>query len=209
MRAARSRAWQFIMDEEYAMTKLDVVSVRGHGTPRAPGAARTRARRRWRSAALAGGAMWLGAMGLGASAADEAPVPYPKGYRDWVHVKSMVIQPGHALYDAFGGIHHLYANPKAMAGYRAGGRFPDGAVIVFDLLEARSADHAVQEGARKVLGVMVKDSRRYKATGGWGFEGFKGDSTSERAVGANAATACFQCHQARKDNDHVFSAWRP
>jgi hypothetical protein len=145
----------------------------------------------------------------GAAAADPPPVPYPKGYREWTHVKSMVIQPGHALYDAFGGIHHLYANAKALAGYRAGGKFADGSVIVFDLLEARSADHAVQEGARKVVGVMVKDARRYVATGGWGFEGFKGDSTTERAVGANAAAACYACHTARKDNDFVFSAWRP
>ena len=38
------------------------------------------------------------------------------------HVKSMIIGEGHALYEAFGGIHHIYS----LAGYRAG-RFPDGA----------------------------------------------------------------------------------
>lgn len=139
--------------------------------------------------------------------ADAPPVPYPKGYRQWTHVKSMVIQPGHALYDSFGGVHHLYANKLAEKGY-ASGKFADGAVIAFDLLTAVSADNTVQEGPRKVLGVMVKDSRRYKATGGWGFEGFKGDSSSERAVGANAATACYQCHTAQKDKDYVFSVWR-
>lgn len=142
-----------------------------------------------------------------AIAAEPPPVPYPEGYRQWTHVKSMVIQPGHALHDAFGGIHHLYANPKAEQGYRSG-KFPDGAVIVFDLLEAKAADNAVQEGARKVVGVMHKDARKYAATGGWGYEGFKGDSKSERAVARNAATACYQCHQAQKDKDFVFSAWR-
>lgn len=140
-------------------------------------------------------------------AADAAPVPYPQGWRQWTHVKSMTINPGHALYDAFGGIHHLYANAKAEQGYRSG-RFADGSVIVFDLLEAKSADNAVEEGARKVLGVMHKDSRRYKDTGGWGFEGFKGDSKSERAVGNNAASACFQCHTAQNGNDFVFSKFR-
>ena len=134
-------------------------------------------------------------------------VPYPKGYRQWAHVKSMLIQPGHSLYDSFGGIHHLYANQLAQRGY-ARGSFPNGAVIAFDLLEAVSADNTVQEGPRKVLGVMVKDSRRYKDTGGWGFEGFKGDSATERAVGADAAQACFQCHTAQKDKDYVFSSWR-
>lgn len=137
----------------------------------------------------------------------ESSVPYPEGYRDWRHVKSMVIDKGHALYDAFGGIHHLYANKPALQGYRTG-KFPDGSVIVFDLLEAKTADSTVQEGVRKVVGVMRKDSGRYAATGGWGFEGFKGD-TRERAVGANAATACFQCHTAQKDRDYVFSSARP
>jgi hypothetical protein len=142
-----------------------------------------------------------------AVAADPPPVPYPDGYREWTHVKSMVINPGHPLYESFGGIHHLYANKRAMAGYKSG-KFPDGAVIVFDLLEALNADNAVTEGPRKVVGVMRKDSKRYAATGGWGFEGFRGDSR-ERVVGGNAATACYQCHTSQKDRDYVFSSWRP
>jgi hypothetical protein len=147
--------------------------------------------------------------GAGALALAAAPgVPYPANYRNWTHVKSMVIEPGHALHASFGGIHHLYANDKALQGYRTG-KFPDGAVIVFDLLEANSADHAVTEGKRKVVGVMQRDAAKYAATGGWGFEGFAGDSKTERAVGANAATACFACHQARKPNDYVFSGYRP
>jgi hypothetical protein len=146
------------------------------------------------------------ALCLPAFAADTPPVPYPEGYRNWTHVKSMVINPGHPLHDSFGGIHHLYANSKAMEGYRRSA-FRDGAVIVFDLLEAVSADNAVSEGARKVVGVMRKDSKRYAATGGWGFEGFRGD-TRERVVGDNAASACYQCHTAREDSGYVFSAWR-
>ena len=143
-----------------------------------------------------------------AVAATSADVPYPTNYRDWSHVKSMVIEPGHALHATFGGIHHLYANPKAMLGYRTG-EFPDGAVIVFDLLEAVSKDHTVTEGARKVVGVMHRDSQKYAATGGWGFEGFAGDSSTQRVVGANAATACFACHQAQRAQDYVFSRYRP
>ena len=137
-----------------------------------------------------------------------APVPYPAGYRDWRHVKSMIIEPGHALAESFGGIHHLYANEKALDGY-AKGEFPDGSIIVFDLLEAASADNAVTEGPRKLVGVMVKDRARYAATGGWGFEGFARDSRTERLVGDKAATACFGCHQAQKAKDYVFSSARP
>lgn len=142
-----------------------------------------------------------------AFAAGPSPVPYPEDYRGWRHVKSMVIQPGHPLYDSFGGIHHLYANPKAVQGYRSG-RFPDGAVIVFDLLEAKADGNAIVEGARKIVGVMHRDQRQYRDTGGWGFEGFKGDSRTERAVGANAASACYECHTGQKERGYLFSLMR-
>lgn len=134
-------------------------------------------------------------------------VPYPEGYRDWHHVKSMLIEEGHPLFDSFGGIHHLYANPKALEGYRSG-RFPDGAVIVFDLLEAERSDGAVVEGPRKVLGVMHRDQRRYETTGGWGFEGFARGEPTTRVVGENASEACYACHTSQKDRDFVFSRLR-
>lgn len=156
----------------------------------------------------AGAALAAAAVAGAAISADGAAVPYPEGYRAWRHVKSMVIEPGHALYGAFGGIHHLYANDAAMQGYESG-HFPDGAVIVFDLLEAVSADHAVTEGKRKVVGVMHRDAKKYAATGGWGFEGFAGDSKTERAVGDKAATACFGCHAPQEAHEYVFSRYRP
>jgi hypothetical protein len=151
-------------------------------------------------------ALILGALVMPAWAA-EPQVPYPAGYRDWHHVKSMLIEEGHPLFGAFGGIHHLYANQKAMQGYKAG-RFPDGAVIVFDLLQTDRKDNAVTEGARKVTGVMHKDAKKYAATGGWGFEGFGGGDKNNRVVGANAKSACFDCHAPQKDHDHVFSRLR-
>lgn len=139
--------------------------------------------------------------------AADPQVPYPQGYRDWHHVKSMVIEAGHPLFASFGGIHHLYANDKAMKGYR-GKSFPDGAVIIFDLLEAVRDGNAVTEGARKVVGVMHKDSKKFKATGGWGFEGFGAGDPAKRVVGSNAATACFACHAPQKAQDYTFSRLR-
>lgn len=154
-------------------------------------------------------ALVLGLIGAAATASALAadPVPYPQGYRDWHHVKSMVIEEGHPLFGAFGGIHHLYANDKAMKGYR-GKTFPDGSVIIFDLLEAPREGGAVTEGARKVVGVMHKDSKKFKATGGWGFEGFGGGDPAKRVVGDNAASACFACHMPQKAQDYTFSRLR-
>ena len=141
----------------------------------------------------------------GLTAAPE--VPYPTGYRAWHHVKSMVIEAGHPLHDAFGGIHHIYANDRALDGYRSGA-FPDGAVIVFDLLEAVRDGHAVTEGARKVVGVMHKDSERFATTGGWGFEGFGAGDPTRRVVGDGAAAACFGCHLPQAGQDYTFSRLR-
>lgn len=146
-------------------------------------------------------------LAVAVQAAEPPAVPYPQGYRDWRHVKSMELKPGHPLYESFGGLHHLYANPKAVRGYRSG-RFADGAVIVFDLLEAKNEGNAVSEGERKVLGVMVRDARRYAATGGWGFEAFAGGDPKRPLVGGNAAKACFECHAARKDGNYLFSSLR-
>ncbi len=139
--------------------------------------------------------------------AAEPGVPYPAGYRDWHHVKSMVIEEGHSLFAAFGGIHHIYANDLAVQGYR-GSHFPDGSVLVFDLLEASREANAVNEGARKVLGVMRKDSKKFKATGGWGFEAFEAGDPAKPVVGDNAATACFACHQPQQAQDYTFSRLR-
>lgn len=149
----------------------------------------------------------LGITAATVALAAEPEVPYPAGYRDWHHVKSMVIEEGHPLYGAFGGIHHLYANDKALKGYRSN-TFPDGAVIIFDLLEAVHDGNAVTGGARKVVGVMHKDAEKFAATGGWGFEGFGGGDPTNRVVGTNAASACFGCHQPQKEQDYVFSRLR-
>lgn len=133
-------------------------------------------------------------------------VSYPQGYRQWTHVKSMVIQKGHPLENPFQGIHHVYANPKAVKGYQSG-TFPNGSVLVFDLLQTQHGNAAVTEGARKLVGVMVKDGRKYQATGGWGFEGFAGDSPTKRLV-QDGGVGCYQCHTAQAAKDFVFSTYR-
>ncbi len=137
-----------------------------------------------------------------------AAVDYPHGYRHWTHVKSLILEAGHPLYASFGGLHHIYANERAMKGYREGS-FPDGAVIVFDLLDVDKSGNAIAEGTRKIVGVMQRDARRFKDTGGWGFEGFAKGDPKQRAVGDQAKSACFGCHaeQAAKTG-YVFSGWR-
>jgi cytochrome P460 len=149
------------------------------------------------------------ALGVPRAFAEPPKIDYPAGYRQWPYVKSMVIYSDkNPLFADFGGMHNVYANAEAMRALTKGGTFPDGSVLVFDLLEAKDESGAYVAGDRKLVAVMQKDRARFKATGGWGFEGFKGDSRSDRIV-KDASAECFSCHQKQKDNDFVFSGYRP
>ncbi len=139
------------------------------------------------------------------SDAGRAVVPYPEGYRLWAHVKTTVIGPQSPDFQRNGGIHHFYANPKAMEGYRTGA-FPEGAILVDDSMEANDKAGTITEGARHRVAVMVRDAGLYKASGGWGFEIFKGDGR-EPALTAEGRAACFACHSNAKSL--VFSEYRP
>lgn len=152
--------------------------------------------------ALAVLALALAGPGLAA----DPQVRYPEGYRSWQHVKSMVLNKGHPLYDAVGGLHHIYANPEALSGYKTR-EFPDGSVIVFDLFEALDKDNAISEGARKAVLVMERDARRFKATDGWGYQVFE-PGTRKATVDAAGAAACAACHVSRKEMGYVFSERR-
>lgn len=135
-------------------------------------------------------------------------VPYPKGYRVWTHVKSEIVGPESSAFLRFGGIHHIYANKKAMQGYE-NGKFPDGSILVFDLLEMiEDGKGNVVEGKRKFIDIMAKDSKKFSATGGWGFEEFNGNSMIERNIGESGKVQCFNCHAKQEKNDFVFSKFR-
>jgi len=140
------------------------------------------------------------------SFAEGIDAPYPEGYRNWFHVKTMLIEPGHQLENPFQGIHHVYANPNAVEGLNTG-VYPDGSVLVFDLLEYSEKDLTIQEGDRKLVGIMHKNSNMYSSTGGWGFEGFAGNSKTERLV-HDGGKSCFACHTSEKNTDYVFSRIR-
>jgi hypothetical protein len=134
-------------------------------------------------------------------------VPYPEGFREWAHVKSGLVGPQSARFAGLGGLHHVYANPAARRAL-ADGQWKDGAIIVLDRFEAVEANGDTKEGKRLSLDVMVRDSARYAATGGWGFDRFAGD-TRNGTVGASAGKACFNCHAEQGNQRMVFTSWRP
>jgi hypothetical protein len=142
---------------------------------------------------------------VAASPADS--IAYPQDYRKWIHVKSQIIGAQSPFFAGSGGIHHIYANDKAMEGLQTG-KFADGSILVFDLLEARETAGVTVEGARQRIDMMVKDTQRFTASGGWGFERFTGDSRTDRPLTEENRTLCFTCHEKRKARDYVFSEFR-
>jgi Cytochrome P460 len=91
----------------------------------------------------------------------------------------------------------LYSAPVALVMLLAWYRFAG--------LEAKEAAGVTSDGARRRVAVMLRDSRRFAGTGGWGFEVFKGDGT-EGSLDAEGRAACFACHT--KGRDCVFSEFR-
>jgi hypothetical protein len=147
------------------------------------------------------------AAALGA-AASKPPnlIPYPEGFRGWLHVKSAINQPSHPQFGKFSGMYHIYANKQAAKGYRTG-RFDDGSVLVFDLRKGETKDHVTQAVGRHFVDVMVKDSKRYKATGGWGYEEFQGNSREIRTVSTTKSEMrCHSCHATQEARGFVFSS---
>jgi cytochrome c551/c552 len=139
------------------------------------------------------------AVAVFATAEEGDAVAYPAQFRSWAHVKSTLVGPQSPGFAANGGLHHFYANAKGVEGYRTGA-FPDGAVLVDDLLETKdtATPGVTSEGPRRRLAVMVKDSQRFAKTGGWGFEVFPGD-TQTASLNADGRAACFACHQKAKN----------
>ena len=133
----------------------------------------------------------------------------PQGYRDWGWVSS--------AHEA-GNLNSLGAvlgNDIAIKAYREGKfPFPDGAVIA-----ALHYKHVPSDENNKVFGqaqsfvpgaatnvqFMVKDSKKYAATGGWGFGHFQDGKPADAAF----MKPCFPCHQKAQATDLVFTRYSP
>jgi hypothetical protein len=143
---------------------------------------------------------------IAAEPADE--IQPPSGYRNWFHVNTMVVDKASPLFEALGGMHNVHVNSVGEATLKKGGPYPDQTVFVTDLHEFTVSDGSYVMGNRKGLAVMVKDAKKYAATGGWGFQFFAGGDPNKPVV-TDAAKQCFECHVPKKDQDYVYSTYIP
>jgi len=142
-------------------------------------------------------------------------VTIPAGYRDWklLAVNDIVLAgKGEQLRAQLG-------NDIAIKAMKEGTLpFPDGSIIAaIHWTRVPSEDNnkvlngpfpgtqSFVVGSAVNVQLMVKDSKRYAATGGWGFGDFRGGKPGDKAL----HETCFGCHLPAKDHDFVFARYSP
>jgi hypothetical protein len=172
----------------------------------------------WFILVLVASAMLVGILTLvsrAAEHADENAAPIfvkeiPPGYRDW-----KVVSVAHEAGDV-NDIRAILGNDIAIQAYREGKfPFPEGAIV------GRIAwSHVPSEENNKTFGrdqsfvagaptdfylqFMAKDSKKYAATGGWGYSSFGKDG---KPTDTAHMQSCFPCHQAIKERDFIFTRY--
>ncbi len=143
-------------------------------------------------------------------AAPISGVKIPPGYRDW-RLISVAHEEG-SLND----LRAILGNDVAIKASREGKLpYPDGTIIArlawsYDPLEESSKAFGslqsfVAGPPKNGVQFMVKDSRKYASTGGWGFAQFDDRKPASEAV----HNTCFSCHATVKARDFVFNRYAP
>jgi len=119
----------------------------------------------------------------------------------------------------------ILGNPEMIAAYQAGipgnGKpFPDGAKMAKVHWNAVKAEaepgNPTVPGAQHDVDFMLKDSKRFADSGGWGYAEFEYDpasqefrpgTTSDMPPQASDAKCGFACHTIVKNKDYVFTAY--
>jgi hypothetical protein len=133
----------------------------------------------------------------------------PAGYRDWKLI-SVAHEAGKN-----NDLRAILGNDAAVKSYREGKLpFPDGTIIarlawVYTPSEENNKvfgqDQSFISGPPINVQFMVKDSKKYAATGGWGFAQFKDGKPDPKAL----LDTCFPCHIPAKGQDYLFTRYSP
>src|SRR5882672_6277111 len=137
-------------------------------------------------------------------------VKIPPGYRDW-----RLISVAHEEGD-LNDLRAILGNDVAIKAYQEGKLpFPDGTIIArlawsYDPLEESEKAFGRRQSfvagpPKNGVQFMVKDSRKYASTGGWGFAHFNDGKPADEAF----MQSCYPCHKKIKSRDFVFARYSP
>lgn len=144
---------------------------------------------------------------VGASGEIARPVDYRTR---WVHLGSWAV---HDESGAGHGFHDVYAQPEAVAAYKARQTWPDGAVLIKEIrpIHAQTLSTGAlyrAEGEPAVVFVMVKDATgRFPGNAswgnGWGWAMFNQESPTT-SVSKDHSKDCLGCHEPARASDWVY-----
>jgi hypothetical protein len=136
----------------------------------------------------------------------------PAGYRDW-----KVVSVAHEAGD-LNDIRAILGNDIAIKAYREHKLpFPEGAIvgrIAWSYVPSEENNKTFGKEQSFVAGsptpfylqFMEKDSKKYAATGGWGYSSFDNNGTP---TGTASMQSCYPCHQLIKSRDFIFTKYTP
>ncbi len=137
-------------------------------------------------------------------------IKIPPGYRDWKLI-SVAHEAGN-LND----FRAVLGNDIAIKAFREGKLpFPKGTIITRlawsyvpseENNKVFGREQSFVAGAPTNVQFMVKDSKKYASTSGWGFAQFKDGKPDADAA---ALKTCFPCHEPVKARDFVFTQYAP
>jgi Cytochrome P460 len=153
---------------------------------------------------------------------DSGDLILPKNFEKWVFVGSPLtpnaLNGGKANFPEF---HNVYIEPGSYAIYQKTGVFPEGTILFKELQltlpPAENPDGSRTEpsgqgffpGALNGADVTVKDTKRYAATGGWGYYNFNHHEPKAPTAKVKSKDECAYCHMASAKKDEVWTQFYP
>jgi len=146
-------------------------------------------------------------------------VTIPPGYRDWKLIAVSEIAAGDKSQ-----LRAEFGNDIAIKAFLEGKLpFPDGSIVIahhwmkesspendkvlamVPMVAGLDSPKSFVPGSFVNMQIMVKDSKKYAASGGWGFADFKDGKPGDEAL----TKTCFPCHEPAKAHDYVYTRYAP
>lgn len=138
---------------------------------------------------------------------------FPADYREWIFLSSgrgMTYGPsanpnGPPVFD------NVFVTPSAYRSFVKTGRWPEQAIFILEIRNAKS-EGSINKGGQfqtDVTGieVLVKDTKRFKDTEGWGFFEFEADRKPAAQLAKTAS--CYACHSKNAAVEYTFVQFYP
>ncbi len=146
---------------------------------------------------------------------EEGALIRPQGYREWIYIGAPLtpndLNGGNAAFPEF---HNVYIDPASWAEYKKTGTFPDGTVVIKELISVGS--NAASSGKGYFMGefigleAAVKDSKRFpREANGWAYFSYGHSYPLTEKATAQPQAACAQCHLTAPAGSMVFSQYYP